>query len=383
MSTAATAIPSLEPLELCSGMSLGRRTTPLPESPPLGVERPREVLEALIAESLAAGPCHVSFSGGRDSSVILAVAVHVARREGLPLPVPLTGRYPDVPEAAEDEWQELVVRHLGLEDWTVFEICDEADVLGEVARELLLHHGVTGIAPAHTVVLHARQAGGGTLMTGSGGDEVFGSGGYRRRPWRTVLGTRPRRMVAWAVAHNALPLAGRRRVEARWPPAVPIPWLQPAAQAEVERIVQRASQLTTSYPDDMLALLDTRGYERVRAVLSTYASGAGVDLVEPFFDPRFIRAMSAHPPSGFHDRTATLESMFADVLPSEVLRRHTKATFTGALWGPEAQAFAAAWDGSGVDQALVDPGALKAAWATPSPDARSLPLLQHAWLATR
>ena len=54
----------------------------------------------------------------------------VARREGRPTPVPLTLRARDVPQSHESEWQEHVVRHLGLDDWIRLEVADELDCVG-------------------------------------------------------------------------------------------------------------------------------------------------------------------------------------------------------------------------------------------------------------
>jgi hypothetical protein len=47
----------------------------------------RGVLEELISPALERPPCVIGFSGGRDSSSLLALATHLARREGLPMPV--------------------------------------------------------------------------------------------------------------------------------------------------------------------------------------------------------------------------------------------------------------------------------------------------------
>src|SRR5687768_13796753 len=54
----------------------------------------REALEQAVLVGLMRPPCVVSFSGGRDSSAVLAIAAHVARREGLPLPIPVSLRFP-------------------------------------------------------------------------------------------------------------------------------------------------------------------------------------------------------------------------------------------------------------------------------------------------
>jgi asparagine synthase (glutamine-hydrolysing) len=52
-----------------------------------------------------------------------------------------------------------------------------------------------------------------------------------------------------------------------------------------------------------------------------------------------------------------------------------------AFWKRESREFAAGWDGSGVDQAVVDPERLREVWRLPSPLFGSATLLQRAWLA--
>ena len=90
---------------------------------PVGRWAPRAALEAAIRPLVRCAPCVVGFSGGRDSSALLAVAVALAAREGLDPPVPVSFRFPHA-ETRESEWQELVVRHLGLAEWARVEIDD-------------------------------------------------------------------------------------------------------------------------------------------------------------------------------------------------------------------------------------------------------------------
>ncbi|HWT92004.1 MAG TPA: asparagine synthase-related protein [Solirubrobacteraceae bacterium] len=375
------AVPPLDPLEIYAGMFLGDRRTPLPD-PGLLPGTPREVLEALLRDALADGPCHVSFSGGRDSSAILAAAVHVARREGLPDPVPLTARYPEHPDAQESEWQELVVRHLGLREWTVFDVTTELDVLGAVARDALAGHGVTGIPSAHSMVLFARRAGGGTLLTGTGGDEVFSSWGHRRMSLQRILRVRPPRRAARALLATGMPRRVRHARDTRRSTAqVGLPWLTGAANRELAERWRASSRFERTWREGLAGMLESRGYEVIRAVLGAYAADAGVRLVEPFFDPRFVRAYAAHGPRlGPLSRDAALEELFGDLLPQSVVRRSTKATFNGVLVGPDAAAFTDAWDGTGLDEGLVDPDAVRAQWRDPRSDSRALPAMQAAWL---
>src|SRR5215210_5370570 len=74
----------LTPLEVASGLLFG--FTPgerLPGTNEGESRTPRGALERAILPGLLRPPCLVGFSGGRGSSVVLALAVDVARREGL------------------------------------------------------------------------------------------------------------------------------------------------------------------------------------------------------------------------------------------------------------------------------------------------------------
>ena len=44
--------------------------------------------------------------------------------------MPVTHRFPRVPESDEGEWQELVIGRLGLDDWERLEWDDEMDLIG-------------------------------------------------------------------------------------------------------------------------------------------------------------------------------------------------------------------------------------------------------------
>ena len=117
----------------------------------------------------------MSFSGGRDSSLVLAAAANAARREGLALPVPVTNRFASVAHSHESDWQELLVAKLGLTDWVRLELSDELDVVGELATRGLRRHGLLWPFNAHFHAPLLELASGGSLLTGIGGDELLGS----------------------------------------------------------------------------------------------------------------------------------------------------------------------------------------------------------------
>jgi asparagine synthase (glutamine-hydrolysing) len=195
---------------------------------------------------------------------------------------------------------------------------------------------------------------------------------------------RPRRRAAKWIAFFALPRYLRTRVEhARFP--MSLPWLRPDAEREVRRLrLERAVIKTDAWSEALEGLLQSRYLELVRGVLDTFAADRGVRLHEPFYDPRFVRAMAAEGPrDGYPTRGAALRAQFADLLPPEIWTRGTKAVFTEVAWGPNARAFAESWDGRGLDENLVDPERLHAEWSSPRPDARTLMCLGQAWLAAQ
>jgi asparagine synthase (glutamine-hydrolysing) len=132
-------VSELPALEIATGIVFGApaRPAPLDASQP-----PSAALAAAVRPAVLRGPCYVSFSGGKDSSAVLAAAVAVARREGLADPVPVTIRAADEPLSDESEWQERVLAHLGLGDWIRVEVRDELDAVGPYAARALERHGL-------------------------------------------------------------------------------------------------------------------------------------------------------------------------------------------------------------------------------------------------
>src|SRR5699024_7134003 len=124
--------------ETMLGMPIGP-----PTSHPVGPSgAARDVLEGTLRQSLQRDrQNYVLFSGGRDSSALLALAVHVARREGLPEPLPVIVRHPDSPESDEREWQDLVLDHLDVPDHVVIEMRGDQGLLAEVARGAIRRRG--------------------------------------------------------------------------------------------------------------------------------------------------------------------------------------------------------------------------------------------------
>jgi hypothetical protein len=375
----------MSPMEVVLGYLFGHTGSQLPATS--ATAGPRRVLEDVVREALLRPPCGVAFSGGRDSSVVLAVATHVARRDGLPEPVPITREFPGVSEAEESRWQEMVVRHLGLRDWHRVTIPDgDLDFIGPIAAKHLLEHGIVwppAIA-ADSPLIEAVP--GGSVIDGEGGDEVLGVTAHRIGLVMHLL--RQPRPLRWrrvrAALHAVSPALIRVRTRQTWVGEMSA-WLRPAANdalldvvADVER--ERPLSFATSVrtvPSARALVMWTRN----RQILARPYQTA---LSSPLIHPAFVRAIARDGGRfGRGDRTATLRALVADLLPDEVLSRPSKATFNTCYMAQHTREFATQWGGDGVDHDLVDPEQLQRAWLAERPTPMTAALLQQAWRATR
>lgn len=372
------AVYRMRPLEIAVGWVPGHVTAPFMIS---GAGRePRDALDDILRSALLRAPCVVAFSGGRDSSVILAAATAVARREGLADPIPVTRWHPGLKAADEESWQRRVVDHLQLVQWHRVRLDGQLDLIGPYARRVLKRHGLVWPSAAHAMLPVMDAAGEGTVLTGEGGDEVFGV--HRITPLSRIrAGDRSRaalREAAVAFAPSRLRAAATTR---RLDQVLPT-WLRPVARDAVRPLlvadeVDGPLRLRAS----LRRLLSRRAWVVGRATLDQLADDAGVACRHPFMEPSFVGAVAdVSAPLGFPDRTTALETLFADLLPGDVLRRQSKAVFNAALFHDDARAFAASWDGDGIDHDLVDADRLRVEWVGDHPSALSGPLLQVAWL---
>jgi hypothetical protein len=365
----------LTTLETASGLVLGL-------DPQTRVERsevpPLAALGDAIRPFLQRPPCLVSFSGGRDSSAILAVAAAVARREGLPLPVPATNRFPAVGESVEDVWQELVVRELRLEDWVRIEFDDELDCVGPVATAALRRHGLLVPFNAHFHVPLLRAASGGSLLTGIGGDELFGTRGRAAAVVARAVRPEPRDLLRVGLAVAPQPV---RRLALKRRDDTALPWLTTQANRELGSAWARFS---ASEPLGRSAYL--RWCSRLRYLrlgigsLDLLAADEGAQVGHPLLEPRFLGALERGGSKAV-DRDTAMTALFGELLPNEVLTRTTKASFDRAFFSRHSRAFAGGWDGTGADERYVDVAGLRTDWASASPTPQTFTQLQSAWLA--
>lgn len=372
----ATADRSLSPLEIACGLVLEprppRRPPPLP--PPTSTLR---ALRDAVLPALLRPPCLVSFSGGKDSSLVLAAATRCAREEGLAEPIAVTNRFPDAPEADESQWQEHVVAHLGLTDWQRLEFTDELDAVGPYAQRMLLAHGLLWPFNVHFHLPLLDLARGGSLLTGLGGDQLLDV--LRRAPPRTRL----RQLAHSALGH--LPGVLRAAVIARRHP-LEAPWMRAAGRRAATRAW--AAQLSTEPRGPLAARMEYElalRYLRVtQSSLAVCAAGNDVLLGHPLCAPG-VWSAAAHacsPRAGFSDHREALRALFGGLLPDALIARADKASFEAVFCNRHDRAFARGWDGRGIPGDLVDAEVLRAHWLSDSPRCLSLTLMQSAWLAT-
>jgi asparagine synthase (glutamine-hydrolysing) len=368
----ATGPEPLTPLEIAWGFVI---------AVPPGLS-PRRALEEAVLPALMRPPCVVSFSGGRDSSAVLAVAAEVARREGLPLPIPFSLQFPGLQETAESEWQERVVRHLGVSDWERVQLSNELDHVGEVAGKVMRRHGLLWPPLAHMFVPALERAGAGSVLTGLEGDAIFGD--WRWVRIADVLAGRaaPQRRDILRIAKAAAPPVLRRRAALlRGVPS--LPWLRPSAQRSLARAwVFEAESEPMRWSARVEWQARRRFPRRFRGTLEMLARDTSTLVVHPLRDLRFLAALARDGGvTGWGDRTATMEAVLEGLLPREVLRREQKANYDTACWREPSREFRANWGGAGVDDALVDSDALRKEWSRPVPSAYTVTLLRAAWLA--
>jgi len=378
----------LTALEELWAIPIGRDplTEPLPEEP--SVRSPREALEAAVLPALLRPPCAVSFSGGVDSSVVLALATHVARREGLPLPIPITNRFPLLEEADEAEWQERVVSHLGIEDWTRLEWDDELDIVGPVATGILRRHGILVPFNSHFQYPLLEKAAGGSLLSGFGGDELFESVSRAAAARVLVQRRRPRPRELRSVAFAFAPRALRARVIARRRPFHGYNWIRPAERRRLAHAYASWESRDPLRSDRALRewWWPSRHVQCCIAGKQVLAADFDTQTASPFVDSDVLCACARAGGAaglGRGSRSRGFEALVGDLLPSEILRRRSKASFDGAFWNRHAKAFVERWDDSGVDPERVDLDLLRTQWSKTPPDAHSFVQLHRAWLASQ
>jgi asparagine synthase (glutamine-hydrolysing) len=324
----------------------------------------------------------VEFSGGCDSSLVLCSAVRACAERGIDPPVPVTLRYPKLPETDESEAQEFLVRHLGLVEWQVIEVDDEVDMLGPAAWPWLHAHGPVFPPLLLGRSLVYRDCRGGLVLNGEGGDEILG-------PRRIAAAA----LVVAALRRGSVPSRGAFRSLAELLPVRTTagrvdrllgiaPWLTAQARAELTpRLRQDLAPEPLAIADALWTHRERRLVVSIQRSLMWFVQCLGAQAASPLLDPAFIASIPRHVRRrDVRDRTTVLERHFADLLPRPIRTRRSKSNFVRAYFGRHSRAFTDAWTGEGVDPRLVDVDVLRAEWRKERPSGLSMALLQHAWL---
>lgn len=375
----AQSFPRPSDVEIMASTLLGTE----PAAPPPEHADGRGVMAALeraMLPGLRRPPAIVSFSGGRDSSAVLATAVDVARRNGLPDPVPAIMRFATARETDETAWQELVLRHLEVARYEVVELEHELDALGPTATSALRRNGVRwpGNAYMHDPIIELAR--GGSLLSGVGGDELLGTRASRH----VLLARRQARPRARDLATVPLALMPGSVRAAVWQRrnAPEHSWLTPAGADLVNRELALEEVAWPHRWDHSVAHWQrTRAYAAFRSALPAIAGDRDVLVVNPFLDRGVLAELAAEAgATGFPSRNEAMRRLFGALLPEATLARPTKAAFSSPVWGPRTRAFVADWRGEGLDAALIDTEALRREWSSREPSFRTVLLLHAAWL---
>ncbi|NNC11891.1 hypothetical protein HII28_08365 [Planctomonas sp. JC2975] len=357
-----------------------RGRTPLTERVARSDFTARQALEDEIARAIAVRPSFVSFSGGRDSSAVLAVAVHMARARDLTPPQPVILRYPGDFDSDETEWQTLVLDHLGIDNPVIIELAERSTYLDADAQASLRRHGLLYPAALHLKNHIFPVASGGVLLTGEGGDEVLGTRRvtpyslllhYRRRPSRALL------RWAWSAGSTA---RGRARREAK-DAARLLPWITEEARRLLTDDIAVEERAPLHWGRETQRMTSARIPKALAHNLQLLADEYDVQVAHPLLAPGFMFALAREGGRwGYAGRTDLMRHLFADLLPEALLSRSSKAHFGAVRWGTPEREFARSWDGGGVPTDLVDVEALRSEWLSDHPAGASVPLLHAAWL---
>lgn len=372
----------LSPFQLATGWVGGFDHVDLPTVDPS--RSPRQYFEDALLRALTRPPCVIAFSGGRDSSALLAVAMNLARREHLPEPVAATHDFRGCGAADEREWQELVIRHLGVADWCKVTDVDAFDVLGGRAQKGLRRFGVLFPALVHCHEPLMELALGGSLVVGEGGDELLGL--QRMTPIASMIRRRrpPKLGLLPMLVRSLAPRPARRALCRREVSSSDLhPWLPVELQvAHLEQDAKDFADAPLRWDDAIRRQVGRRSGRVGLSNVAAVCRASDVAFSHPFLDPHFVESWAVTGGRiGRVSRTGMMRELFGDVLPDEVCRRDSKAHFGGvAVGGPSAD-FLREWNGEGVDTSVIDLDALRRACAETDPVFGTQLLLQTGWLA--
>lgn len=373
-------------LERSLGVPLIRHAVEDGTAVPARADSARRALETRIADAVKAanGQIAVLFSGGRDSSAVLATATAVCRRLGADDPTTVTAVYPNDPATDEYEWRREVLKHLRLTNAVEVEITTERRMLSSQTRSSLEAWGTVWPPAVHTQSRYFDVSPRAVFLTGEGGDGVIDGG--RITPLTLVVSDFPRvskRLLA-AAAHSLTPdaihMANQRRA---WATGHTWPWVRPERRNQVAgALVSPRGPL--NWGASRLHVPLQRSVQLVLQNTVVAARRVGADLRHPLLDAHFLTALAGEGGTwGYRGRTDAFRRLFGDLLPDQVLARTTKAAFNTSRWGDGERDFASSWTGTGVDHDIIDYKLLREEWLSESPHPVAQFLVHDAWLAER
>jgi asparagine synthase (glutamine-hydrolysing) len=345
-----------------------------------------EALERAMLPALESERCFVSFSGGRDSSAILACATRLAKREGLRPPTPTILTYEGIPEMDESSWQKRVLDHLEIHDVHRIPVnVPEMDLLGPLGCRYLERYGLLWPGLYHSLDPQVQALGGAVILTGIDGDALFGAWVGARLVTVSKRAARPEARDLLRAVYASSPLRLKLAVKRRQKTGPRFPWLQERAQREVAEANARQAAEQPIRWDRWVRWLSRRRYLMLeRRSIQLVGDQNETMFVHPFLDPTFLAALARQGgATGWGGRTTTMRALFGELLPDDVLARKDKADMTRLYLGPETQHLASEWRGGGVDTELVNEQALRRTWARGLEDVQTISLLQQVWLHRR
>ena len=352
----------------------------MPASTTTALRDPRRAIDEATSSAFSRQQVFVSFSGGRDSSAVLALAVEFARRNGRPDPVPVILRYPGHDDADETDWQKMVLRHLGLSNEIVHERRTPQTYLDAEVKSSLRERGLLWPAALHLDHVVFQTARGGMLLTGEGGDEVLGA----RRITPITLLVRERRrpslaLIQWALQSLEPRWLVRRRILRELIGTPLAGWV--GSDTLRDMATERASlRAPLHWGNETRMIIDGIVPEVLTHNLAVLCGDFDIEARHPLLDEGFLHAWAESGGRwGFAGRTDAMRRLFSDLLPEPILSRSTKAHFGSSRWGEAERDFALNWDGSGLP-ADIDPERIRAHWLSEHPSGTSALALHAAWL---
>jgi hypothetical protein len=367
-------------LDVACGMPLGwnGRRPSVPRAATLD-----EACELAWTGAFGRGPCYIPFSGGRESSMWLAIGARYARQNGYDDPIPVTLRYPGLASAEELQLQERVVDRLGLADWERVEPDGELDLIGPVATAVLAQTGPLWPPNAYILAPLVEAARDGVFVFASGLIDFFAWWRWaplaalltgQRRPGKRDLG-----LLATALTPAFMRVGAARRHG--FPP--PMPWLRPEAERRALALLRRRqAEVPIRFDRATVEQITHRCFDGAAGTFDALGEALGVSVVQPLRQPGLVESVAgAGGWRGFGGPGELLQRLCGELLPRELLARRPAPDLTHIFFGDATREFAADWSGAGLDESIVDVAALRRCWLSERPDSRTACLLQYAWLA--